>query len=161
MSFLISKNSSIVILGLAGLILLGGLFYNHRQKQSVQRAQQLYFQGKSFVAQKNYERAIELFRQALQLNPKHGMTYQMLGTMYDKKGEYPTAIEFYEHALPFALDSMEISRTHYNLGVIYRDQLKDYDKARKEFELSIKTHPPYIEKSFDPQSALSNLWIRN
>ena len=85
------------------------------------------------------------------------MTYQMIGTVYQKKGDYKNAFIFYSRALQLAIDPMETSRTHYNLGVIYRDNFKDKEKARKEFELSIQTHPPYIEQTFDPQKALTAL----
>lgn len=151
------KRHSLLFFTIITLAVAGILVLQSNQKKAHHLALQLYFQGKSFVSQHLYDQAISTFHRALRLNPSHGMSYQMLGTAYDKKGEYKNALVFYNRALQLSIDPMETSRTHYNIGVIYRDYFKEKEKARKEFKLSIATHPPFVDKTFDPQDALTAL----
>jgi tetratricopeptide (TPR) repeat protein len=55
--------------------------------------QQLYTQGFQAFAKRDYDRAIELFQQALALDPEYALALQNLAEAHCQKGDYDQAVE--------------------------------------------------------------------
>ena len=55
--------------------------------------QKLYTQGFQAFAKREYDRAVELFQQALGLDPDFALARQNLAEAYCQKGEYDQAVE--------------------------------------------------------------------
>ena len=78
--------------------------------------------------------AIEIYSQAIELNPHHAFVYNNRGTAYHRNHEVNKALEDYGKAIQLKNDYAE---AYYNRGTVYGENgkidlaLKDYDKAIK------------------------------
>lgn len=62
-------------------------------------ADSLYTLAGELYAQHRYHDAIPLFRRVIELDPRHGNAYALLGGAYFQLGDYPHAIGAFERAL--------------------------------------------------------------
>lgn len=96
--------------------------------------------------EKNYEKAIEHFKEAIKYDKKYFAAYNNLGTLYHDKGEYQNAIEYY-------LIGAELNPTshqsYYNIGYAYHKLNKTTD--------AIIYYKKALELKKDYLSALNNL----
>ena len=78
--------------------------------------------------------AIEIYSQAIELNPHHAFAYNNRGIAYDRNHEVNKALEDYGKAIQLKNDYVE---AYYNRGTVYGENgkidlaIKDYDKAIK------------------------------
>jgi tetratricopeptide (TPR) repeat protein len=49
--------------------------------------------------QKRTEKAIEMYKKAIEVNPQYSYAYNNLGNIYKNSGEYEEAIKCYENAV--------------------------------------------------------------
>jgi tetratricopeptide (TPR) repeat protein len=86
--------------------------------------------------------AIAVLEDMVKQNPQRFDTYELLGELYEQKGDLDRAMELYEHSL--LLDSSE-PRNHLRLADLLR-QAKKYDKAVEMLEAARKKFPdlPFI-----------------
>ena len=98
--------------------------------------------GEFHARQNNWEKAIEEFKMAVELEPKFAIAYQNLATAYYQLEKYDLAVENYQKAI--ALDST-LWQSYHNLATIYASTGK--------LDLAIE----HVEKavSIDPKSANS------
>lgn len=100
-------------------------------REAVSKAYTYHSIGLDRYREKNYERAIEDFNEAIRLNPKMAITYSMRGLARTKIKDYQGAIEDYTQALrilpKFAAD------LYYNQGKTHCD-LKDKKRAIESFQ---------------------------
>ena len=61
-------------------------------------------QGADFLTNAQFNKAIDMFEEAIRLAPKSGDGYFGLGMVYEKRQEWPKAIEAYQKALEFQPD---------------------------------------------------------
>ncbi|MCX7972899.1 MAG: tetratricopeptide repeat protein [Candidatus Aminicenantes bacterium] len=78
--------------------------------------------------------AIDYLKQALTLDPNHYPSYNLLGVIYHKKGNYQAAADALNRAIELKPDSGE---AHHNLGVVYQD-MGLRSKAEQEYLKAIK-----------------------
>ena len=91
----------------------------------------------------DYDKAIEYYGKAVELNPNYAEAYFNLGNLYLKyKQDYDKAIECYGEARFFREAAAEVN---YNLGYAYQIGKQDYDKAIKYYEKTIKYDPDYMD----------------
>lgn len=88
------------------------------------------------------DEAIAVLEEMVKQNPQRFDTYEILGEIYEKMGDWDRAVQNYEHSLQ--LDSSE-PRNHLRLADVLR-QAKKYDKAIEMLELARKKFPdlPFI-----------------
>lgn len=77
--------------------------------------------------------ALDFLKQALALDPNHYASYNLLGVIYHKKGNYQAAAEALERALELKPDSGE---THHNLAVVYQD-MGEILRAEREYRQAV------------------------
>ncbi len=58
-----------------------------------------FYRGNNHYAKKEYDKAIELYKKAIAINPKDTSFYYNLGLAYYEKKEYDKAIESYNKAI--------------------------------------------------------------
>lgn len=85
----------------------------------------------------DFDKALEQYRVALEINPTYIPAYVNIGNIYQKKGEKEKALEYYEKA--YALDKNDPS-TCFNIGLIYF-QKKDYDTAIRYYKEAFALRP--------------------
>jgi len=96
------------------------------------RAEDWFAQGLSAFRSHHYEKAIEAFSTAIEMNPRHVEAYNNRGITWFNKGDYDAALRDYNQALE--LDP-RCAEAYNNRGIIwyYRGQydlaIHDYDKA--------------------------------
>lgn len=73
---------------------------------------------------------MKAYKRAIELNPRHFLAYNNLGTAYHALGDFKQALNSYENALQIKPDYAEAI---FGLGVVYLE-LKDKDAALKRHE---------------------------
>ncbi len=59
----------------------------------------IYTRAGQLYGQQNYREAIPLFQRVVELDPRHGNAYALLGGSYFQLGDYPKAISAFERAI--------------------------------------------------------------
>ena len=100
-------------------------------------AEDLYKEGISFAASKDYEKAIEAFNKALKVDSGYDNAYWGRGVARAVQGKIDRAISDYDKAL-------ELNVCHpwayYNRGCAWRDK-GNYDKAIEDFTRHLEIRP--------------------
>ena len=113
-----------------------------------------------YVYMANYDRAMQYYRVVLNYVREDSLkatSYHNIGSVYDKKGEYTQALEYYEKALQIWLQVYgklhpDVATSYVGIGLVYYCQ-DDYGQALKCFKKSLQiyrkvfgeTHPNTIE----------------
>jgi tetratricopeptide (TPR) repeat protein len=83
-----------------------------------------YGKGKAYLAEEDYDRAIENLHQAVTQDPKKAENWRELGVAYYKKGEYGKALDALKQANLIKPDH----KTIFYLGLVY-EKKEDFDSA--------------------------------
>jgi tetratricopeptide (TPR) repeat protein len=106
-----------------------------------------YFQiGFCYGELKSYAKAIEVYKQAIRIEPNDADTHYNLGLAYYQLGFYKDAIEAFKQAIRINPDEV---LAHGNLGAAY-SQLGFYKDAIEAFKQAIR---------IDPDNALSHVYL--
>jgi len=89
-----------------------------------------YQKGRCFEARMEYEKCLDAFERAVELNPQHAAALFHMAYWYDLRGNDEAAIERYEKA---AAVKPCHRNTLLNLGVLYEDR-GEYEKAAAVYE---------------------------
>ncbi len=73
--------------------------------------------GKGYAGQKDYDRAIESFTKAINIDPGYELVYYSRGTIYVMKGLYDRAIEDCSKSISIDSDN---AAAYYNRGLAYK-----------------------------------------
>ena len=90
---------------------------------------------------KQYEKAIEDYNKAIELNPNDAEVYTNRGNPYYKLKRYEKAIEDYSKAIKLNPND---AVAYYNRGNAY-DELKRYEKAIEDYSKAIELNPNYVD----------------
>ncbi|RKU14115.1 hypothetical protein C6501_08825 [Candidatus Poribacteria bacterium] len=85
------------------------------------------------------EEAIEVYSQAIELNPHHAFAYNNLGIAYEKKYEVNKALENYNQAIRLKDDFVEV---YFNRGTIFAKK-GEGNKAIEDFDKTIHLDPHF------------------
>ena len=96
--------------------------------------------GKIYEDNGKYDKAIEEYNKAIELNPYHYRTYLNLGNIYYKMGRIDEAIVHYKKALSFNPNDYKAWN---NLGTI-SIQKGLYEEAIKNYKRAIEIKPDYV-----------------
>jgi tetratricopeptide (TPR) repeat protein len=95
-----------------------------------------------------YDQAISDYTKALEINPRHAMTYSNRGRTYMAKGQYDHAISDYTKALEinpkFALAYFNRGRSYYYKKE--KEYEKSWDDIKKSQELGYKVPPEFLDE---------------
>ena len=94
-------------IGLAAVSLVGALISPnaasaaplHASEIHTDESDSLYVVAGNLYAARHYREAIPLFERVVELDPRHGNAYALLGGSYFHLGDYPRAITSFEQAL--------------------------------------------------------------
>jgi cytochrome c-type biogenesis protein CcmH/NrfG len=106
----------------------------------------------SYYNRGEYEKAIEEYKRAIEINPDSVEAYYHLGMAYSSLGKYKEAVEAYGRAIRI---KPEYAAAYYNLGHAYSN-LNQHDKAIKAFRRSIQYEPDNVEAYFALGNAYSD-----
>jgi tetratricopeptide (TPR) repeat protein len=109
-------------------------------------AKKYFKQGNDYYRQGEYDKAIESYKEAIELKPDDAAAYYNLGNAYNDLGEYAQAIESYKKAIKLKPDDVA---AYYNLGNAYYN--------RSEYAKAIESYHKAIELKPDDADAYNNL----
>ena len=93
--------------------------------------------GVDYGRKGEYDRAIQDFTKAIQINPKDAEAYNNRGFAYEKKGEYDRAIQDFDKAIQI---NPKHARAYNNRGFAY-EKNGEYDKAIQDYDKAIQINP--------------------
>jgi len=102
------------------------------QPQTSMTAEQYAEEGSKYAKDKQYDKAVESFKQAIKLNPNLAAAYHGLGGVYINMGRSSDALEPMKTAVRLAPDNALI---HLNLGITYAN-LRRPDDAIAELNIA-------------------------
>lgn len=106
--------------------------------------------GNDYFDTGNHEKAVEYYQRSLEVNPRNADVWTDMGISFRKLGKPQQSADAFRKAL-------EVDPNHpmalFNLGIILRDDLKDYPGALKAWET-------YLEKAGDsPHAVMVRPWV--
>ena len=91
--------------------------------------------------QKEYNKAIEYYNEAIRLMPNHAVIYSNRGLIYNHKGAFDKAIDDFNQAIEL---NPNFADAYNNRGVAYGNK-GEHDKAIANFNKTIELKPDYTE----------------
>ncbi len=104
------------------------------------------------ISQQNFDDAIKLCNEILQLFPKDTLAKFYLANIYFSKNDYDTAIKLYNEIIS---DNPENLTARYNLALAYIQQ-KKFSLAKEQLNFIISHNPPNVEQIKKQLEAISN-----
>ena len=95
--------------------------------------------------QKDYQGAIYLYNQAIEINPQYAFAYNDRGTTYDALQKYPEAIADYNKAIQL---NPQDAVAYNNLGIAYH-KLQKYPEAIADYNKAIQLNPQYAQAYYN------------
>lgn len=115
------------------------LFKKEKELTREEQARVCYRDGKMFLDQHEYEKAISSFEQSVALDAANADAHDYLGRSYAEKGMSEAALKELKNALDLDPDRWE---THYYMGVAH-GKMGNYEEAIKEHEHELSLNPRY------------------
>jgi len=106
-----------------------------------------------FIGIGYFEKAIEDYNKAIELNPNIAQGYNNRGNAYGKLKEHEEAIEDYNKALEF---NPEYAAAYYNRGTAY-GKLKQHEKAIEDYNKAIELNPNIAQAYYNRGNAYGKL----
>jgi Flp pilus assembly protein TadD len=104
------------------------------QSQSSAQVKELLQQGRNLVQAGDYNRAIAVYQQAAELEPKNASIYSGIGYLYALQGNYSTALNFYRRATALNPNNSDYQ---YALGYV-SGNLGDNARAKEAYRRAIQ-----------------------
>ena len=104
----------------------------------------LIYLSKMYMEDRNYADTIDLLERAAKKAPDNHGVQMNLGVAYRGVGRLEESAKAYETALALIPDNAD---PHYNLGILYGDYSKEYDKAIESFELYVQSGGPAVAEA--------------
>jgi tetratricopeptide (TPR) repeat protein len=137
----------------AVLVALVGLsFWLVRVEVSGTTAKPFYNRGVVYADKGEYDRAIEDYNRAIELQPKYAEAFYSRGTSYAHKGEYDRAIQDFDQAIAL---KPEFAMAFYNRGSSYARK-GEYDRAIQDLNQLITLEPTNAEVVNDRKFAYAH-----
>ncbi|MDP8202236.1 MAG: tetratricopeptide repeat protein [Candidatus Tenebribacter burtonii] len=93
--------------------------------------------GNEYAEDGKYDKALEFYQKALDINPSLASVYYKMGIVYNDMKKYNEALECYEKTIEINPDH---AYAYNNMGYIYGNQRKN-DKAIECYEKAIEINP--------------------
>ena len=97
--------------------------------------------AKKFFEEKKYEKAEEIYKKILKLNPENYPVLIQYGTLLRERKEIEEAIKIFQRAI---ILNPEFVHAHFNIGTIYYEK-KDFKKAEEKFLKLLELIPTFSE----------------
>jgi tetratricopeptide (TPR) repeat protein len=144
-----------VKIGLAAVLLCGSVVFAHAQVQdrSSLTAEQYRQQGDQFARQREYDKAIDAYRRAIELNPDLAAAYHGLGTTYFNMGRVVDSLEPLKTTVKLEPNN---AIAHLNLGTTLA-ALRRPDEALAEMNEAKRINPKSGRIQNDVGNFLANI----
>ncbi|MFL5318877.1 MAG: tetratricopeptide repeat protein [Myxococcaceae bacterium] len=90
------------------------------------------------------DRAVSVYHQALEQNPKSRPAMHALGTLYERSGNWPFALDMLAREAQAAGSTPEAVELYYRAGKINEDMLLDPGSAKNCYEQALRIDPGYL-----------------
>ncbi len=90
------------------------------------------------------DRAVSTYHRALELNPQSRQAMHALGTLYERSGNWPFALDMLAREAQVAGKTPEAVELYHRMGKINEDMLLDPASARACFESALRIDPGYL-----------------
>lgn len=109
--------------------------------------------GDYYLKQKDYPKALELFKKSVKIEPQKAENHHMLALGYKMNNQHEEAVKEYKIALKI---NRNLYQAHRNLGLTY-EEMGQWNKAIEEYKKALKINPDqqdvkkrikYIEQKF-------------
>ena len=110
-----------------------------------QDANAYFDRGNVYRSKGDYDRAIEAFNTATDLNPDFAGAYNHRGVVYLDKGDYDCAIADFTTAIDLNPDFVD--EAYYNRGLAYHKK-GEIDKALKDYTKAIDLNPDFVDEAY-------------
>lgn len=117
-----------------------------------EEAYALYVEGNS-IDEAEPEKAMRLYRKAIELDPELDLAYTNLGNLHYRKGQQGIAMQLYERALELRPTQPE---AHYNIGYVLLQQGQASESV-EHFLAAITERPEFEDAHFNLAVALEQL----
>ncbi|MEO0468433.1 MAG: tetratricopeptide repeat protein [Bacteroidota bacterium] len=114
------------------------------------RAEKVFLQGKKLYGAGQYQQALSLFNQVIELNPTHPMVYELRGESFYMLNDYSRALDDYTRAVDYNPNDAELR----NSQGVAAAKLDLYDAAATYFYQALQIDPNH-------EGARKNLDIAN
>ncbi len=101
--------------------------------------------GDKEYKKQNYQEAIDYYRRALELYPKHHKARYNLANIYVAYEDYESAVGEYKTVLKYKPDYLN---ARISLGILFAEEFLEFDKAVKQYEEAAKTPVQFIKIPF-------------
>jgi tetratricopeptide (TPR) repeat protein len=102
----------------------------------------VYKQGLKFLWVAEYEKALDHFKKAIEVNKHFAEAWFHSGNCYSKLDRYKEAIEAFKQAILIKPDYAE---SHLNLGAVYYERLGRHQEAMEAFKQALRIKPDYAQ----------------
>ena len=113
----------------------------------------LNIKGACFAGMKDFDSAINFYRNAIEINPKYYKAYYNLGGALQELGELDAAVRSYKKSISI---QPKYAEAHNNLGNVYRQQ-GHLDEALDSYSSAIQISPEFIEALYSLGLTLEGL----
>lgn len=136
----------IKVILIVALIFVGYLYFD-KIFEYVVHSQSFYLVhlGDNEYKKENYQEAIDYYRRALELHPKHIKARYNLGNIYVAYEDFPSAVQEYKTVLKHEPDYLN---ARISLGIVLAEELFEFDQAIEHYEKVIKTGNNFITIPF-------------
>ena len=124
---------------------LGEIHRGPEARQKRREAEILNNRGLDYRDAGDYDRAVEYFTKAIELNPNYAIAYNNRGGVYSDKGDYDRALEDCNKAI---ILKPEYAEPYSNRGSIYRDT-GEVDLAINDYDMAIQLKPDSVEAHYN------------
>jgi len=112
-----------------------------------------YALGIAYDDKEEYDKAIEAYKKAVEINPQREEAYNNMGIAHKNKKEYDKAIEAYKKAVE--INPQKDEAYYNNMGNAYGDK-KEYDKAIEAYEKAVEINPQREEAYYNMGNSYRN-----
>ncbi|MFZ5470742.1 MAG: tetratricopeptide repeat protein [Myxococcota bacterium] len=93
---------------------------------------------------KQVDRAVQAYHQALELNPRCRLAIHALGTLYERSGNWPFALDMLQREAQVAGTTADAVELYHRMGKINEDMLLDPGSAKACYQDALKINPGYL-----------------
>ena len=97
--------------------------------------------GACHYSLKNFESAIDSYRNAISIDPMYAKAYYNLADVYHNQGLLDESVKTYEESIKI---DPQFADSYNNIGNVYRE-LGNFDKAIESYKKTISLKPDYVE----------------
>lgn len=118
---------------------------HNKPKKKATDSNVLFDQGNKYYREREFEKAIKTYKEAIEVNPDDKEIYFNLGLVYFKVNRLNESIVAYKNAIKIKPDDEHI---HNNLGMAYM-KLERFDEAIISFQEAIRLRSDYGDAHYD------------